>query len=1583
MINASQSQNQHLAYSASHLSHNRQPPAPLAIPPPPPLEAQPLTSATYIPGADSFGPGVGIPPLEDTGYGSYSRNQPPGYAPQNYTDGANEGASFQYAANFGDGSSLDGGVPPTPIGRTHNFSLALGAAQDDVSPGPPTATIHNPQPESAGPRTDMSHQPSMMHRHPGSSPNLASSVNQPAAQWPLDRVITWLAVNGFSTDWQETFRALEVQGSDFIELGKGANGRGNLGRMHQVVYPELAKKCTQSGLGWDQAREREEGKRMRKLIRKIADNGNVDGAHPGHRRRESSQLVSASTEGGIENSPNLGRQETFASTPTTAGVEGSPGKQMPATLSSGLAPRPTHRSTTLPVYSKTDSGDPISASARAEFSRTVLNNLGSRGRHSPNSSVDGAALRPTDGSSQNGSPAMQHTVPVSAGTTATSPHGRFEHTKSNSTDSVSKSSSRFYANNNNNNNEALRGFTLGAPGEINTVHRRGSRRNGQEVTRPSPLEPGRQVSGDMQKNHKGFLDKFRKRSKKDDSSQPSPEDSNLESPTSPVSMRHGPPNLPYTPGMNGSNMSLDRPSSASTMSEHERSGTRGRAPTKTSSVKKYVFVTPDCWNYRLIDITECDSADALRTVICYHLNIPDSDFAQIYMTEPGQTEHEDPLNDSMLVVNRRTRADHLGTLKFYVRASSSFENSRPAPQSAGLGLSFPRAMPPSPLSSEFARKPVDEETYARLISSAHSGNGSPLLGSRESTLKGKSSLRDSSQPSLPGDGQLSEAERTAALQKAADEYRRKNEEKSRAYQDSKRRDDHSPYKRDGVIDFDNPRISPFEEKKTDMVPQRRPPVAPSESSTLIKVNSLSKKSGERIRSSGSADYSKRMSDERIAEEMNERGRRKAVGPTASVSAGMDAAKENVAKGPVNASEVDTRVKPQRAMQTVDFGLGGSRGNSPGSSPRSPSHTWGKGVLFKVPDYEEDDNGVRIPDLEPAQSGSPTSQGKSRSVSPTSNKPSTARPVRPTVGTRQSTGPDFDFEENDVRFAHSPAPPQDDSSDEDDSDDGLFAIPLTNTMKGKDISFDGSGRTERPTLSLNTRSRSKKGLSVSFQSPDIPGGGASKGSSTYTPETEGSDSQSAWSGVERKNARPPSSGGGSSDSPEGLSRANRRDSFVSDVWASRPPVEGVIDHLDEFFPNIDLDEPMLEEDGEPGSSTSAAQKNLPDADLASLRDRAAALAREDSSDTLGSDESTLKARDRDTISSVAERQMKKSGGLGRMKSVRQVVQNAHQDLARNRSVAKSKQPSAFAAQTGIMRRKSTKMFGANIELIKTRPNNRLSQLDPIPQESVPQEEAPIRQATFRIIRGQLIGKGTYGRVYLGMNANTGEFLAVKQVEVNQKAAGNDKDRIKEMVAALDQEIDTMQHLEHPNIVQYLGCERKEFSISIYLEYISGGSVGSCLRKHGKFEESVVQSLTRQTLAGLAYLHTEGILHRDLKADNILLDLDGTCKISDFGISKKTDNIYGNDVTNSMQGSVFWMAPEVIRSQGMGYSAKVDVWSLGCVVLEMFAGRRPWSKEEAIGAIFKLGSLNQAPPIPEDVSTEISPAALSFMYDCFTM
>lgn len=81
------------------------------------------------------------------------------------------------------------------------------------------------------------------------------------------------------------------------------------------------------------------------------------------------------------------------------------------------------------------------------------------------------------------------------------------------------------------------------------------------------------------------------------------------------------------------------------------------------------------------------------------------------------------------------------------------------------------------------------------------------------------------------------------------------------------------------------------------------------------------------------------------------------------------------------------------------------------------------------------------------------------------------------------------------------------------------------------------------------------------------------------------------------------------------------------------------------------------------------------------------------------------------------------------------------------------------------------------------------------------------------------------------------------------------------------------------------------------------------------------------------------------------MNGTCKISDFGISKRTDELHGGAFT-ALQGTVFWMAPEVINTQGKGYNFKIDIWSVGCVVLEMWGGRRPWTGQEMVAVMFKV-------------------------------
>ncbi|KAL8724027.1 MAG: hypothetical protein Q9166_008171 [cf. Caloplaca sp. 2 TL-2023] len=1656
----------HAAYNPSHTSHTYQnhQPAPLSIPPPPPHnESAPLTSATYIPHGESFGPGVGIPALQQASFNrgdgneSHASMDVPKYAsdqryynqPASATSPTKELPTIsQYPPNSS--------VPQTPLSRHAPWGAAT---RDNVhhTSAASANTNHANYVQTPSSTTQEISIPGG-HRYTHSNNSNLRSPSDPSVQWPIDSVLIWLAANGFSNDWQETFRILDIHGSDFLELGRGNNGRGNFNVMHNQVYPRLARECSKSGTGWDQGRERDEGRRMRRLIRKIADSEQAPRA-TSHRRESNHFLPSASTEGGLETSPNLARlQDGFASTPTTAGVgEESPGRQMafrPNSMSNSQRIVSNQRSSTVPVYShaaatasETNIADMVHPSqSRSGFTRGILNGINDAAskRHSPSASGDngppttflGEAIRNGghDSSPQSGSPAAQHAIlssSIGSGTLSAPPYGRPGHRKTGSTDSM------------------VSNTAASASGTFSKSQE--ARRNAQDGHRPPTIDIGSRhfSSSDAptsaKEPSKGFLDRFRKR-KKDDSAHPSPEDHNLESPTSPLNFRHVPPLLPFArEGRNSSNTSLDRPSS--TMSEQERFfAFKEKAMARPTPGKKFVFATPDFWNYRLVDITDVESAEAIKEVVCRSLSITDSDAAQVFLTEAGQHEHEEPLSDAMLLISKHTRADPTGTLKFYVRrppASASFY-APPLSADLGMGLS-PKAVHSPPVGNFSPRKPLNGEEYARVRATARPRSKSPPMSSRQSTLRAVSApLRDTANKPTDGvdgslrgpaesessgtkrerfaalktaheNGTLSDADWGAWLEAASEEHQRETERKQKEYQAGKQaRGDKSPVdsghwsiKRDGVIDFDSPRHSPYEERKLEpLVPLRKPPPAPAESSTLIKANSLSKKTGDRVRGVLSADAAKRQSvGETIPEEMLERGRRKAVAATPSVSEGIGAALADAGKlasstgapgrrrSKINSRDSDPALgdRPQRSLQTVDFA---PKAQSPGGSPRSPGdYTNGKNNMrFRIPDYEEESKtGPKRPDLslETAKKN-PSVEQLRRNPSPNIS-PNTLDPLSrksSVLSTRRSYGPAFTFKESDVSFDR---PLSTGQTSDDDSDDGLFAKPLRKTSIKKTPSQSGSETDNvqrRPTLTLNTNAKDRrmKGRSVTFKTPETS---KSTSSSQSNDIVEHDEDRSVQSRTDRQAPESASSASGSMHSPDTATKLARRQSFArDDIWANRPPPEDLLDNLDAYFPNLDLDEPVVEDlVSPPGSPAAPNEPNAPESSTArptpvqrmirsSLYDRArpTSIAEESIAEegTLGSEESTLKSRA--TLQSTAQRSMRKSGGLGRMKSIRDVARGAYEG---NKRGSQPGLPTQKAKSADIVRRKSTKMFGHNIVQVKPGRGSRVSLLEQVPPD------LPAGTNSFQIARGQLIGKGSYGRVYLGINLTTGDLLAVKQVEVNQRAAGQDKEKMKDMVSALDQEIDTMQHLEHPNIVQYLGCERKEYSISIFLEYISGGSVGSCLRKHGKFEQSLVSSLTRQTLAGLAYLHQEGVLHRDLKADNILLDVDGTCKISDFGISKKTDNIYGNDATNNMQGSVFWMAPEVVRSQGQGYSAKVDIWSLGCVVLEMFAGRRPWSKDEAIGAIYKLGSLNMAPPIPDDVSAEISAEAVAFMLDCFTI
>ncbi|KAL2521295.1 mitogen-activated protein kinase kinase kinase 3 [Forsythia ovata] len=235
------------------------------------------------------------------------------------------------------------------------------------------------------------------------------------------------------------------------------------------------------------------------------------------------------------------------------------------------------------------------------------------------------------------------------------------------------------------------------------------------------------------------------------------------------------------------------------------------------------------------------------------------------------------------------------------------------------------------------------------------------------------------------------------------------------------------------------------------------------------------------------------------------------------------------------------------------------------------------------------------------------------------------------------------------------------------------------------------------------------------------------------------------------------------------------------------------------------------------------------------------------------------------------------------------------------------------------------------------------------------------------KGRLLGRGTFGHVYLGFNCENGQMCAIKEVRVV-----SDDQSSKECLKQLNQEITLLSQLSHVNIVQYYGSDLSEETLSVYLEYVSGGSIHKLLQEYGAFGEPVIQNYTRQILSGLAYLHGRNTVHRDIKGANILVDPNGEIKLADFGMAK---HITSCSSMLSFKGSPYWMAPEVVMNTN-GYNLAVDIWSLGCTILEMATSKPPWNQYEGVAAIFKIGNSKDMPEIPDHLSND----AKSFIRLC---
>ncbi|XP_019185214.1 PREDICTED: mitogen-activated protein kinase kinase kinase YODA-like [Ipomoea nil] len=241
------------------------------------------------------------------------------------------------------------------------------------------------------------------------------------------------------------------------------------------------------------------------------------------------------------------------------------------------------------------------------------------------------------------------------------------------------------------------------------------------------------------------------------------------------------------------------------------------------------------------------------------------------------------------------------------------------------------------------------------------------------------------------------------------------------------------------------------------------------------------------------------------------------------------------------------------------------------------------------------------------------------------------------------------------------------------------------------------------------------------------------------------------------------------------------------------------------------------------------------------------------------------------------------------------------------------------------------------------------------------------------KGKLIGRGTFGSVYIASNRKTGALCAMKEVEIFP-----DDPKSAECIRQLEQEIKVLSNLKHPNIVQYYGSEIVGDRFFIYLEYVHPGSINKFIRDHcGAITESVVRSFTRHILCGLAYLHSKKTIHRDIKGANLLVDAYGVVKLADFGMAK---HLSGQAGPLSLKGSPYWMAPELLQSAAArdpnaDHALGVDIWSLGCTIIEMMNGKPPWSENEGAAAMFK--ALKESPPIPDS----LSPEGKDFLRCCF--